>query len=408
MHPVGAQAAAKEKVMFRNWKTGSAVIALLLAGSSIPAMADVSIGVLIPSSGKGASYGQQQQNADQHVHGEVCRHGGKAGKLKLVIYDTRGENTDAINLSRKLIDSDQVVAIIGPQFSARSRSGVSARGAWRDADDHTDGGEGRHRHRQPAVGVPLRADDRERLPAAARRMAQEASPADQESGHPHGCQGCGIELRRQDRVSRRCSRSTASRFSTPISFQTGDIDYSAQVTRAKALNPDGIVVSALYNEAATPSREIRKQGMKQPIVAGVGVNDPRFIQIGGAATEGVMAASDFFAENPKPAVAAWVADYEKRYNQKPSNASGQMYDTLYLMRECIKSTGVTGDNVKADRVKLRDCWANMKDARCSADGRNQHRQERRWHAHSDRAGGAKGPISLWPSRRQRSPRPQQG
>ena len=39
--------------------------------------------------------------------------GGKAGKLKLVIYDTRGENTDAINLSRKLMDSDQVGAIIG-------------------------------------------------------------------------------------------------------------------------------------------------------------------------------------------------------------------------------------------------------------------------------------------------------
>ena len=44
-----------------------------------------------------------------------------------------------------------------------------------------------------------------------------------------------------------------------------------------------------------PSRELRKQGMKQPIVAGVGVNDPRFIQIAGAATEGVMAAFDFFA-----------------------------------------------------------------------------------------------------------------
>jgi branched-chain amino acid transport system substrate-binding protein len=146
-----------------------------------------------------------------------------------------------------------------------------------------------------------------------------------------------------------------------VSFQTGDIDYSGQVTRAKALNPDGIVVSALYNEAGHAVSEIRKQGMRQPIVAGVGVNDPRFIQIGGPATEGVYAASDFFAENPKPSVAAWVADYEKRYNQKPSNASGQMYDTLYLMRECIKSTGIAGSDVRADRVKLRDCWTNMKD-----------------------------------------------
>ena len=29
-----------------------------------------------------------------------------------------------------------------------------------------------------------------------------------------------------------------------ISFQTGDIDYSAQVTKAKSLNPDGLVVAA--------------------------------------------------------------------------------------------------------------------------------------------------------------------
>jgi branched-chain amino acid transport system substrate-binding protein len=100
--------------------------------------------------------------------------------------------------------------------------------------------------------------------------------------------------------------------------------------------------------------------MHQPIVAGVGINDPRFIQIGGAATEGVYAASDFFADNPEPKVAAWVAEYQKRFNKKPSNAAGEMYDTLYLMRSCIESTGVTGQDVKADRVKLRDCWANMK------------------------------------------------
>jgi branched-chain amino acid transport system substrate-binding protein len=146
-----------------------------------------------------------------------------------------------------------------------------------------------------------------------------------------------------------------------VSFQTGDIDYSAQVTRAKGLDPDGIVVSALYNEAAHAVAEIRKQGMTQPIVGGVGINDPRFMQIGGAATEGVFSGSDFFAENPKPSVAAWVADYVKRYNAKPSNASGEMYDTLYLMRECIKNTGVAGDSVQANRVKLRDCFASMKD-----------------------------------------------
>ena len=106
-----------------------------------------------------------------------------------------------------------------------------------------------------------------------------------------------------------------------ISFQTGDIDYSAQVTRAKALKPDGIVMSALYNEAGNVAPELRKQGMNQPIVAGVGVNDPTLHRDWRSAAEGVMAAFDFFADNPKPAVAAWAAEFEKRFKAQPSNAA---------------------------------------------------------------------------------------
>ena len=102
----------------RKMMGAAAVASTLIA--VVPARADVAIGILIPSSGKGASYGQQQQNAINMFLEKYADLGGKAGKLKLVIYDTRGENTDAINLTRKLIDSDQVVAIVGPQFSAEA------------------------------------------------------------------------------------------------------------------------------------------------------------------------------------------------------------------------------------------------------------------------------------------------
>ena len=106
--------------MVSSWKLTAVIASVLAAPSAVPANADVIIGVLIPSSGKGASYGQQQQNSINMFMEKYADLGGKSGKLKLVIYDTRGENTDAINLSRKLIDSDKVVAIIGPQFSAEA------------------------------------------------------------------------------------------------------------------------------------------------------------------------------------------------------------------------------------------------------------------------------------------------
>src|SRR5262249_37946255 len=116
-----SQPTSKDRVMTPSRKTmGAAVVASTLIAAAVPAQADVAIGVLIPSSGKGASYGQQQQNAINMFLEKYADIGGKAGKMKLVVYDTRGENTDAINLTRKLIDSDQVVAIVGPQFSAEA------------------------------------------------------------------------------------------------------------------------------------------------------------------------------------------------------------------------------------------------------------------------------------------------
>jgi branched-chain amino acid transport system substrate-binding protein len=351
----------------RRSATRSVLLAFTLAAmTALPAKAEVAIGVLVPSSGKGASYGQQQQNAIK-MFVDKYPDAGATGKMKLVIYDTRGDNTEAINLTRKLIDSDQVDAIIGPQFSAEAevafplavrgetpmvtpmaaKAGIaSANRPWAFRFALTT-----QNVYRPLLDAWLKKQTKPIKTAVIFMDAKDAvSSFDGKSIFPALLKERGVEVL------------------DTVSFQTGDIDYSAQVTRAKAANPDAIVVSALYNEAAHAVSEIRKQGMTQPIVGGVGIDDPRFIQIGGAATEGVYAAFDFFTENPKPSVAEWVADYVKQFNAKPSNAAGEMYDTLYLMRECIKTTGVTGNDVKGDRVKLRDCWANMKNQQAPLTG----------------------------------------
>jgi hypothetical protein len=45
-----------------------------------------------------------------------------------------------------------------------------------------------------------------------------------------------------------------------------------------------------------------------------------------------------------------------------------MYDSLYLMRDCIISLGLTHSDLKAERIKMRDCWANMKDREAPLTG----------------------------------------
>ena len=350
----------------RRTLCAGALVALVATGLPDCAMADVTLGVLLPATGRAASYGQQQQSAIE-MFMERYADLGKAGKLKLIIYDTRGDNTEAINLTRKLISTDNVLAVVGPQFSSEAEVsfplGVRGETVMLTPMAAKPGIAGANRPWAFRFALTTENDYRPLLDAWLKRQAKPikkvvvlhdakdaVSSFDGKSVFPMLLKEHGVEVL------------------DTISFQTGDIDYSAQVTKAKGHSPDGIVVSALYNEAGNVTRELRKQGMNQPIVAGVGVNDPRFIQIAGPAAEGVMAAFDFFAENPNPAVAAWVSEFERRFKVQPSNAAGLMYDSLFLMRDCIMQLGLTGADIKAERVKLRDCWATMKDREAPLTG----------------------------------------
>jgi branched-chain amino acid transport system substrate-binding protein len=336
-----------------------AVSALL--GSAVPAAAQPKIGVLMPLSGKGASYGAHQQVAIKMFQD-------KGEALKLVIYDTRGENTDAINLTRKLIGSDGVVAIVGPLFSGESEVTfpVAVQG------------------KTPII-TPTSA--KPGIAAANRPWAfRNALTSDKLDGalidrwlaaNP-GVKKVVILLDTKDAVSKSdggvvlpaALKERGITVLDSISFQTGDIDYSAQVTKAKSFNPDGIVVAALYNEGANAVREVRKQGMTQPIVAGLGIMDPRFIELAGPAAEGVMTVNDFWTDNPDPAVARWVADYKQRSPTPPSNAAALMYDTLDIVRSCAEKSGLSGkpDDLEKDRERMRDCLARVKDYKAPVTG----------------------------------------
>ena len=304
----------------RRTLCAGAFVAVVATGLPDCASADVTLGVLLPASGRAASYGQQQQSAIE-MFMERYADLGKAGKLKLIVYDTRGDNTEAINLTRKLISTDNVLAVVGPQFSSEAEVsfplGVRGETVMLTPMAAKPGIAGANRPWAFRFALTTENDYRPLLDAWLKRQekpikkvvvlhdAKDAvSSFDGKSVFPMLLKEHGVEVL------------------DTISFQTGDIDYSAQVTKAKGHSPDGIVVSALYNEAGNVTRELRKQGMNQPIVAGVGVNDPRFIQIAGPAAEGVMAAFDFFAENPNPAVAAWVSEFERRFKVQPSNAAG--------------------------------------------------------------------------------------
>jgi branched-chain amino acid transport system substrate-binding protein len=331
-----------------------------LAAVSAPAYADVKVGVLMPTSGFGAGFGKEEEGSIDLFMKKYGDDLGAAGKMKLVIYDTRGEPAQAISLTKKLIDTDEVAVIIGPYFSSESEAafpvanraktpiitpssakpGIAAANrpwAFRFAStiDKTDKEFIAHwlkKQAKPIKNVVIFYDAKDAV-----------STADGKHVMPAVLKDHGVNVLES------------------ITFQTGDVDFSAQVTRAKALNPDGIIVTALFTEAGHVVAELRKQGMKQPIAAGVELSlDHKFLEIAGAAAEGVMTAAEFNRDNPAPAVVQFVKDYEASTGKLPGNSSELMYDTLWLVKNCLVTTGVKGSS-DADKTKIRDCLANTHD-----------------------------------------------
>jgi len=344
------------------------LITTLMLGAQT-AYADVRIGILTPLTGAGSRYGQEQRVAIDMFLEKYSDLGGAAGKLVPIIYDTRWSGTEAISVTRKLIDSDQVEVIVGPMSSSESEVALPVA----------------NRMEVPII-TPTAA--KPGLATANRPWAFGfATTADRLDGslvkvwldkHSPAIKSVVIFVDAKDAVSNsECTRvfppsleKLGVKILDTITFQTGDIDFSAQVTKATGLNPDGIVLCGLYTESAHVVKEIRRQGMKQPIVAGIAVMSDRFNSLAGADADGIMSVTDFFAGDQDPAIAAWAREYEARFKNPPTNVGALTYDTLYLTRECIRQHGVTGKDLAAERTAIRDCWAQLKDAEAPLTGAN--------------------------------------
>lgn len=343
-----------------RWGTRAGSVVALGAALASAAVADIKIGVLMPLSGKGASYGKHQEIAMNMVIEELAKTGIKGEKLQIIAYDTRGENTEAINLTRKLIHNDKVLMIVGPFFSGEcevafpiavqgktpivtassAKPGIAAKNrpwAFRNAltSDLMNG---------PLVDAWLKRHSIKSV-VILTDVKDAFTKIDGTAIFPAVLKERNVQI--LDNVS----------------FSTGDIDFAAQVTKAKAANPDGIVIAGLYNEGGNIAREIRKQGLKQPIIGALGMAEPRFLEIAGPASDGAMVVMPFWPDNPEAKVAAWVGEYRKRANRPPGNTDALMFDTLFMAKMCIEQTGVTNkaDDLAADRERIRSCLEKLKD-----------------------------------------------
>jgi branched-chain amino acid transport system substrate-binding protein len=329
---------------------------------------EITLGAIVPSSGPFAEWGRTNTVTLKMLEKQVNDAGGVDGaKLKLFVYDDSARPAQATNSLRKLAGDDKVLATAGPLTSsaaevafpvanqmkvvatsqASSKPGVAKANrpwAFRNTIDEgilakTTVPYFKKTFNIASVAVIFDAND-----ATAATVGSRIMPAVLKEN--------GITIANENDL---------------LSFNTGDLDVSAQVTKMKSLNPDGVVVSADYSQAITVIREMKRQGLLKPVVGATQLISSAILK---AAPEiPIVAPATFYATMKSERAEKFVSELQPLLRKEsglppeiePSMYDANIYEIVNMYIDAVKKTGVTAkaDDLESDRTKIRDHMAKL-------------------------------------------------
>ena len=135
-------------------------------------------------------------------------------------------------------------------------------------------------------------------------------------------------------------------------FQSGDTDFSAQLTRIKDANPDAIFIAAQQPELIGIQVQGRQLGISTevPYITSL-ISD---VENAGDAAEGAISFAGWISTADTPGNQAFVQKYRATYGSEPNTWTAQSYAAVYILAAAIAETQST------DPTAIREALANTK------------------------------------------------
>jgi branched-chain amino acid transport system substrate-binding protein len=141
-----------------------------------------------------------------------------------------------------------------------------------------------------------------------------------------------------------------------VNYNTGDKDFSAQLTEVKSKNPDVIFAPGNFLECGILVAKARQMGIAVPMLGGDTWEAQEFLdQV--KAYKDIYFSTHFTAEQPVTDVSTtFINEYKKAYPDKEVNAFGALgFDAYLLALNAIERAG------SVDGTAIRDALAQTKD-----------------------------------------------
>lgn len=313
----------------------------------------IKLGVFEPLTGANAAGGELELEGIKlanKLYPEVL---GK--KVELVIVDNKSDKVEAATAAARLVEKEKVSAIIGSWGSSLSmaagdivkKAKVPAMGTSCTNPLVTQGNDFYFRvcFIDPFQGTVMSNYAFDKLGARKAAIVQEVS----------NDYAVGLAKFFTDNFKKLTGDENS--IVAVANYNTGDQDFTAQLTNIKAQNPDVIFAPGNFTESALLIKQARQLGIKAPFIGGDTYETPEFVEIGGDAVEGVVFSTFFATERPITAESTKFLDaYKAEYpGKEPAAVTALGYDAYLILLKAIEAAG------SADPVKIQQALINIKD-----------------------------------------------
>jgi len=317
--------------MTRMFVVAFFVAAICLQCFTAAAKEPIKIGVFLPMTGNVSAFGQMEWLGIKTAHQMMGKILGR--EVKLILEDTKSDQTEAAHAVERLIKQHQVVGIIGGAISGSALAGGSI--AERNGIPMISPSATNLLVTQDKKYV-FRAcfDDSFQSQVAARqaRIAMGASTAAVVVDIAQADYSVGL-----GNLFLKAFGEMGGKVLLTAYIQTGDRDFRSQLSEVREANPDIIYVPNYYTENALLVKQARDLGMKMPILMADGAQVPTFIETGGKAVEGVYLTAHFNLEAVNTDLGRkYAATFKKNYDKDVDAFSALGADAYFILIGAIK------------------------------------------------------------------------
>lgn len=306
------------------------------------------IGVVLPLTGHLASAGELMKQGFDLARHEINAAQPSNRQFTFIIEDDTSTAEGAVAAFNKLIDADGVSVILGPASSSATKEAFPvAQENQVVAISPTSGERGLSAIGDFVFRIPLTTDvvvpkgiEVTYAKLGYQRVATmydeiDGFSTDRDAALQEAFTARGIEVLATE------------------PFRSGDTDFSAQLTRIKALNPDAIFVSALPPEKPGILTQAAQLGISVPFIVS-SLTDVE-VEAAGAAAEGTITFIGWLSTDNTSKNQAFVQNYSETFGMEPNVFAVSSYAAVYILAEAIKNAAST------DATAIRDALANIRD-----------------------------------------------